>query len=67
MKKLNATIGKIIFYVFVLAVFGWTASLTLAEMRAILPNDPITPFFALALFDGGALAGLWRGLDTHAD
>lgn len=63
MKKLNATIGKIIFYVFVLAVFGWTASLTLAEMRAILPNDPITPFFALALFDGGALAWLmaWTG------
>jgi len=63
MKQLNATIGKIIFYVFVLAVFGWTASLTLGEMKAILPNDPITPYFALALFDGGALAWLmaWIG------
>jgi len=63
MKKLSATIGKIIFYVFVLAVFGWTASLTLQEMRAVLPNDPITPYFALALFDGGAFAWLtaWLG------
>ena len=63
MKQLNAQIGKIIFYVFVLAVFGWTASLTLGEMKAILPNDPITPYFALALFDSGALAWLmaWVG------
>jgi|JFJP01.1.fsa_nt_gi hypothetical protein len=63
MKKLNATIGKIIFYIFVLAVAAWTASLTLGEMKAILPNDPITPYFALALFDGGALAWLmaWTG------
>jgi len=63
MKQLKQTIGKIVFYVFVLAVFGWTASLTLGEMKAILPNDPITPYFALALFDGGALAWLmaWTG------
>lgn len=63
MKQLNATIGKIVFYIFVLAVFGWTASLTLGEMKMILPNDPITPYFALALFDGGALAWLmaWVG------
>ena len=63
MKKLSATIGKIIFYIFVLAVAAWTASLTLGEMKAILPNDPITPYFALALFDGGALAWLmaWTG------
>ncbi len=56
MKQVSATIGKIVFYIFVLAVAAWTASLTLGEMRAILPNDPITPYFALALFDGGALA-----------
>lgn len=63
MKKLSATIGKIVFYLFVLAVAAWTASLTLGEMKAILPNDPITPYFALALFDGGALAWLmaWTG------
>jgi hypothetical protein len=63
MKKLYATIGKIIFYVFVLSVAAWTASLTLGEMKAILPNDPLTPYFALALFDGGAIAWLtaWLG------
>ena len=63
MKKLSETIGKILFYIFVIAVAGWTASLTLAEMKAILPNDPITPYFALALFDIGALAWLaaWIG------
>lgn len=63
MKQVSATIGKIVFYIFVLAVAAWTASLTLGEMRAILPNDPITPYFARALFDGGALAWLmaWIG------
>lgn len=54
MKKLFKTIGGIVFYIFIAAVFGWTASLTLAEVKAILPNDPITPYFALFLFDGGA-------------
>ena len=63
MKKLSTTIGKIFFYIFILAVMGWTASLTIAEMKAILPNDPLTPYFALALFDGGAIAWLmaWIG------
>lgn len=58
MKQLLKTIGAILFYIFILAVAGWTASLTLAEVRVILPNDPITPYFALALFDGGALTWL---------
>ena len=63
MKKLSTTIGKIMFYIFVAAVAMWTASLTLGEMKAILPNDTLTPYFALALFDGGALAWLaaWVG------
>jgi hypothetical protein len=63
MKKLYGVIGKIIFYVFVIVVGLWTASLTLAEMKSILPDDPLTPYFALALFDGGALAWLmaWTG------
>jgi hypothetical protein len=58
MQDLFKTIGKILFYVFVVAVAGWTASLTLAEVKMILPNDPVTPYFALALFDGGALSWL---------
>lgn len=58
MKQLMKTIGAILFYIFILAVAGWTASLTLAEVRVILPNDPVTPYFALALFDGGAVTWL---------
>lgn len=58
MKQLAKAIGKILFWIFILAVAGWTASLTLAEVKAILPGDPITPYFALALFDGGAVTWL---------
>lgn len=58
MNKVFSVIGKFIFTAFVVAIALWTASLTLAEMRAILPNDPMTPYFALALFDGGAVAWL---------
>ncbi len=58
MKQLLKVIGTILFYVFILAVAGWTASLTLAEVKLILPGDPVTPFFALALFDGGAVVWL---------
>lgn len=58
MKQLAKAIGGILFYIFILAVAGWTASLTLAEVKVILPGDPITPFFALALFDGGAVTWL---------
>ncbi len=72
MKKIFSVIAKGLFIVFIVAVFLWTASLTLAEVRAILPNDPITPYFALALFDGGAIAwlGAWlyhaRGIFQRA-
>lgn len=59
MKQLSKTIGRILFYIFILAVAGWTASLTLAEVKEILPGDPITPYFALALFDGGAITWLF--------
>lgn len=72
MKKIFSVIAKGLFIVFIVAVFLWTASLTLAEVRAILPNDPITNYFALALFDGGAIAwlGAWlyhaRGIFQRA-
>lgn len=59
MSKLFGVIAQIAFYVFVVIVGAWTISLTLAEVRAILPGDPLTPYFALALFDGGAIA--WLG------
>ncbi len=58
MKKLTYVIGKIVFYAFVLVVALFTASLTLAEVKQILPGDNLTPLFALSLFDGGAIAWL---------
>lgn len=61
MKKLSGVIAMIGFYIFALVIGAWTVSLTLAELKEILPGDPITPYFALCLFDGGALAwlGVW--------
>ena len=75
MKALTKIFATIAFYTFVVVVFLWTGTLTLSEMREIMPNDPLTPFFALALFDGGALVwllvftskakGLWqRGISA---
>jgi len=63
MNKILETIGRIVFYAFVVVVFLWTSSLTLQEVKSILPGDALTPFFALALFDGGAVAWLlaWMG------
>lgn len=72
MKKLLGVIAQIGFYIFVLVIGAWTITLTLQELRDILPNDPITPYFALSLFDGGALAwlGAWlfhaRGIYQRA-
>ena len=59
MNKIFKFIAGLFFGVFIVAVAIWTASLTLAEVKEILPSDPITPYFALMLFDGGAVA--WLG------
>lgn len=56
MRDVLATVSKIIFYLLAGAVFLWTASLTVSLVSRLLPGDAVTPFFALALFDGGALA-----------
>ena len=72
MKKIFSIIAGLAFYAFVLSVGVFTVSLTLAEVRDVLPNDPLAAYFALALFDGGALAwlGAWlykaRGLPQRA-
>lgn len=58
MKALAKTIGGILFAVFCLVVFFWTASLSLAELRIILPGDPIMPYVGLVLTDFGALTWL---------
>lgn len=58
MKDLMKTIGGLLFVIFSAGVIVWTASLTVQEVQSLFPNEPITPYFALALFDVGALAWL---------
>jgi hypothetical protein len=58
MKALAGTVGKILFWIFAVAIFFWTASLSLAALRTILPNDPIKPYIGLVLTDIGALTWL---------
>jgi len=52
--------GAIVFFI---AVIFWTASLTMEVMTYVLPNNPTVQYFALALFDGGAL--VWLGMYTN--
>lgn len=56
MRDVIKTVSAILFYCLAAAVLMWTASLTMSLVARMLPGDSITPFFALALFDGGALA-----------
>lgn len=49
--------------VFFVAVILWTASLTMSVMEIVLPHNPTVKYFALALFDGGAL--VWLGMFTN--
>lgn len=58
MKDVFRVVGNILLYAFALVVVFWTASLTVSLVSRLLPGDPITPYFALALFDGGALIWL---------
>ena len=53
----------IAFTAFLLAVIGWTASLTLGVMETVLPHSPIAKWFSLVLFDGGAL--VWLGVYVY--
>jgi hypothetical protein len=50
----------IFFMLFLLGVLLWTASLALGVIDIVLPNNPTVKYFALALFDGGALT--WAGV-----
>jgi hypothetical protein len=50
----------VFFLLFLLGVLIWTASLTLGVIDIVLPHNPIVKYFALALFDGGALT--WAGV-----
>lgn len=52
--------GAIVFFI---SVVLWTASLTLEVMSYVLPNNPVVKYFALAIYDIGAL--VWLGLYTY--
>jgi hypothetical protein len=64
--------AKIIFYLFCVAVLGWTGSLTISFVSRVLPGSQLEPYLALAVFDGGAITWLmvflWhaRGLGQRA-
>lgn len=45
----------IFFLLFLVGVLFWTASLTLGVIDIVLPNNPTVKYFALVLFDGGAV------------
>ena len=51
------------FLLFLLGVLIWTASLTLGVIDIVLPRNPIFKYFALTLFDGGALT--WAAVYIH--
>lgn len=58
MKSVLGYATKILFYLFVLAILVWSGSLTVSFVARVMPGDAIRPWFALAVFDGGALAWL---------
>ncbi|HEY9760011.1 MAG TPA: hypothetical protein V6C97_32935 [Oculatellaceae cyanobacterium] len=58
-KNIQKWITEFLFVVFSVALIGWTASLTLGVMEIVLPNSPYVKYFALALYDGGALTWLF--------
>lgn len=58
MKDVLSKVTVYLFYILVGIVLAWTASLTLAIGFELFPADPVTPFFMLALYDGGALIWL---------
>ena len=58
MKDVLSKVTQYLFYILVGIVLAWTASLTLAIGFKLFPQDAITPFFILALYDLGALIWL---------
>ena len=57
-NNLMTTIVKALFYLLAAVLLVWTASMTLAFVGVALPNLPVAKFFALAIFDAGAVAWL---------
>ncbi len=56
--RISKDTQKFIYYAFLALVIAWTANRTLSAARDVLPNDTLSPFIALGLFDAGALGWL---------
>ncbi len=57
-NSVGRSIGTVGFYIFAAGILIWTASLTQSLVSIILPGNVILSWFALLLFDGGALIWL---------
>ena len=54
---LNRNLARIVFYLVVVVLFTWTASLTVSFIQNALPDAFwLVPFLGLVVFDGGLLA-----------
>ena len=58
MKDLAKPIAKTVFYLLAAVLLVWTASLTLSFIGRALPEITLAKYFALAVFDVGAVAWL---------
>jgi len=56
MKEVLRYVSLIFFYALAAIVILWTVSLTLDVVGRLLPDDDMTKFLSVALFDGGTLA-----------
>lgn len=63
-KNLMQAVSKVIFYLLGATLLVWTASMTLAFVGAALPNLPVAKYFALAIYDIGAVA--WLAIFIYA-
>lgn len=58
MRWLEQWIARLVFYVMAIILLSWTASLSIAFVRSVLPQMQMAPYFALVVFDGGMIAWL---------
>lgn len=56
MKQIFAGVGKIVLFIFTVAVIGLMALLSYETLGRVYPDDPIKQIYGLVLFSGGTLA-----------
>lgn len=58
MRNILVSASRVIFYGLAIALLFWTSTMTLAFVGAALPNLAAAKYFALAIFDVGAVSWL---------